>query len=350
MTVIIFSKCRGVRSLPLGLLCFAAVSVSRLSPVAAHYFRCFCLTCWQRATAALARMRGAQPLGMRTCSCWTCPSTHQRAVRRRACALHAKQQHSARSHKLGAHRDMGCGDLLLRAIAEAPEAPAASSGIAGRLRSSAAPALETHTPDDRRWQHQQVAADLPVRNSAGSASAEAEVSGAASAPDRHPMEAQAASAATSTQAWTYERDSAPGLGTGSIQRMPPEEQRSGGEGAAWVALSGAESAPQERVAEQSRAEDGQERPAQMVDLDGSQSATARVDAAVSGSGGSAELPEAERLRRQRISEANRGRRAWNTGRPHSAGASIHPCVRHASAVGQLVCNAARTCCELAPCC
>lgn len=263
---------------------------------------------------------------MRSCSCWTCPSTHQRDVRRRACALFAKQQHSARSHKLGAHRDTGCGDVLLRTVAEAPEAPAASSGIAGRLRSSAAPALEAYTPDDRLWQHQQAAADLPVRNSAGSASAEAEVSRAASAPDRqaaHPMEAQAAPAATSTQAWTYELDSAPGLGSGSIQRLPSKEQRSGGEGAAWVAPSGAEGAPRERAAEQSRAEDGQERPAQMVDLDGSQSATACVDDAVSGSGGSAELPEAERLRRQRISEANRGRRAWNTGRPHSAGASVH---------------------------
>ena len=89
----------------------------------------------------------------------------------------------------------------------------------------------------------------------------------------------------------------------------------------------------------------------MVDLDGSQSATACVDDAVSGSGGSAELPEAERLRRQRISEANRGRRAWNTGRPHSAGASIHLCVWRASEVGQLVCNsAAETCSEIAAYC
>ena len=189
---------------------------------------------------------------MRSCSCWTCPSTHQRDVRRRACALPAKQQHSARSHKLGAHRDLGCGDVLLRPVAEAP---AANSGIAGRLRSSAAPALEAYTPDDRRWQHQQASADLPVRNSAGSASAEAEVSKAASAPDlqaAHPMVAQAAPAATSMQAWTYELDSAPGLGAGSTQRLPSEEQRSGGEGAAWVATSGAECAPRERAAEQSR--------------------------------------------------------------------------------------------------
>jgi hypothetical protein len=48
------------------------------------------------------------------------------------------------------------------------------------------------------------------------------------------------------------------------------------------------------------------------------------------SGRWAGLSEAEQLRRQRISDANRGRRAWNTGRSHSEGArwpSVGGCAR-----------------------